>query len=119
MKLLFTLAILTLSATAQANDAYVIACGEGRENGFESAELALVDDPESMVKFYRDGEALEEDSFDVSSRDGGWIITVYGKADKSDVKYEISEKKKNVQKFLLDEKGDKKTGAAKSCKFGA
>jgi len=119
MKLLFTFFLFTLTSAAQASDALVIACGEGRENGFDGAELALVDDPESMVKFYREGEALEEDSFDVSSRDGGWIVTVFGEAGKPDVKYEISEKKKNVQKFLLDEKGEKKTGRAKECKFGA
>jgi SHS2 domain-containing protein len=119
MRTLFAFLLLALNANAQASDLYVIACGEGRESGFESAELALVDDPEAMPKFYRDGEALADELFAVTARDGGWIVTVHGSAGKPDVKYEFSVNKKNVQKFLIGEKSDKKTGAAKSCKFGA
>lgn len=112
---IFALVFFSLLNSAHASDVLVIACGEGRDAGFESAELALVDDPEASMKFYRGGEALTADEFDIAARDSGWIVTVYGAPGKLDRKFEFNQKKKTVQEFLLEEKADKKIGKAKSC----
>lgn len=119
MKKIITVLFLSIATTAIAGEKSVISCGESRQGGYENAEISLVDDVESTMKFYLRGEALNENEYDIAARDGGWIVTVYGTAGKLDRKFDFSLEKKNVQEYLLEEKGERKIGKAKACNFSS
>jgi hypothetical protein len=116
MKLL-VIALVSIFPGEALASRYVIACGEGREKGPESAEVAFVDDHESVMKFYLRGENLSDDSYDIASRNGAWLVTVYGGPGRKDRKFVFHEAKKTVQEYLLEDAGEKAVGREKPCQI--
>jgi hypothetical protein len=112
MKTLLLALLLPFSAHAE----YAFLCGDHRDAGAAKAELALVQDPESLaMKLSRKGKEVSKDLYETKAGAGLWYVTVFKSKDgAADSRYEFREKPAEVQRFKPGEKAVK-VGAAKKC----
>ncbi len=117
-KISICFSLLSLFFAPLAHADYAFLCGEGREGGAEKAEIALVQDPETLdMKFYLKGKALDPENFsDKSGINFRWYVTVYKGKGLNDKRFEFREKQADVQEFHTEESGaERKIGGPKKC----
>lgn len=121
MKIFLGVLFLTAAfagASAEAEEGYVITCGDGRGAAAAHAELAIVDDFSGPTAFYLEGKKLGADDFDIFTENGGWVVTLYASPGKPDRKFVFRQMSKRVQEYKVDgEGGEKKVGSFKPCKW--
>lgn len=95
-------AILILSFSAKpALAQYSLICGQVRDQGPEKAELALVQDLETLdYVFYVDGKALKRSEYEVhGAPENRWYVSVFDGNGELAAHYEFSEKPAGAQQF--------------------
>ena len=116
-KMLLSVSLICgMTAASAALADYSLVCGKGREHGPEKAELALVQNNETLeMRLYVDGKELAKGSFIANGApENKWNVTVFDRGGDPKLRYEFREKPAEVQAY---EPGPalRKQGEVKKC----